>query len=79
MDIESPDEDALEASLDNNFINDIPENYDIGDEYADEEDTPESRLLSCAKTGNAAEMKALLSSAVIDANAISEREAASQG
>ena len=55
-----------------NFTGDVCENDD-------DETSPESRLLLYAKTGNVNEIRRLLSSESVDANAVSEKESACQG
>lgn len=61
---------------------DTPVNvYGEGFESEDDNnvDSTESRLLACAKTGSMAELKHLLSSSLVDANAVSHKEANCQG
>lgn len=72
------DDDASEISSEDSIIDNIANGDNIDDDISDSH-SPESRLLMFAKTGNVAGMKALLSSSRIDANAISKKEAASQG
>jgi len=78
MDNEFSDEDAPISSSVVNVTDNIRANNNITDDIPDK-DTPERLLLLYARTGNLAEMKTLLSSSVVDANAVSEKEAASQG
>ena len=78
MDNEFPDENAPKVSSVDIATDGIRANSNVIDDIPDK-DTPESLLLLYARTGNLAEMKTLLSSSVVDANAVSEKEAASQG
>lgn len=66
--------------MDNNTADDTNNAVDeICESDEDFDDSPESRLLACSKSGDITEMKSLLTTSSVDPNAVSDKEIDCQG